>query len=120
MSPQLQQDITLVIPIILGIAIPPLFNLIKRVAGWVGEQPATVQRLLVLLVAAVLNYLAQLFGVTAPTSLGGVDATWLNTFLSAGLAYGLHAANQLSTVKTTQQVVAETQGILPPTPKVKT
>lgn len=107
MSPQLQQTVTLLIPIVVGILTVPIMNGFKALSDYVCKLPPTAQRALVGLIAYLLNLVAGLLHITLPTSLGGFDSTAVGTLIAATLAYGLHAANQLVAIKAGQKTVVQ-------------
>lgn len=96
----LQQILTLAIPIIVGIVTVPIVNLFKQASTWLDKQPDVIKQLLVLLFAYGANLIAQKTGITLPTSIGGFDSASVGTLITTILAYILHLASSVSTVKT--------------------
>jgi|SRR5581483_3861473 len=114
MSPQVHQLLAMLIPLVVAIITVPLFNLLKRASAVVNGWPDPLKQLVVMVVAAAVNWLTVLIGMTPPVNPTGVDQTALGAMLSALLAYLLHLASQMSTVKATQASVAARVGAAPP------
>lgn len=100
MNPQLAQFIGLIGAAVIGIFVVPLFDWFKKtVIPFIDGLPAPIQQAIVLAVCYGINLLATLVGVTPVTSIGGVDSTYVQTLLSALLAFGLKAAQHVATIK---------------------
>lgn len=98
MSPQIQQLLALLIPVVVGIITVPLFNFIEKIAGVVDKLPDALKRIVVAIIAALLNVAWQALGINGPTSIAGLDPAAVGTVISSVLAYLLHLASQQSKV----------------------
>lgn len=105
MNPILLQFLTLLVPVIVGIATVPLMDLLKKLSTLVDGLPDAVKQLLVIVIAYLLNLVGHALGVTLPTSLGGFDSVTVGSLISAILAYVLKNAQQLSTIKATTNAI---------------
>jgi hypothetical protein len=100
MSPQLAQLLSLLAAAVIGIFVVPLFDWFKqKVIPFVDGLPAPIQQSIVLAVVYGLNWLATLVGVTPVTQIGGVDSTYVQTLLSAVVAFLLKNAQHVAAVK---------------------
>ena len=79
----------LVIPLT-GVVSFYVFGWVKNLASFVGDLPAMVQRLLVVVVAWVLGVLASLLNVTLPETLAALDISAIETAVASGFAMLLH------------------------------
>ena len=105
MSPQLQQMLALLIPVFVAVVTVPLFNLLKKGSDWVNGLPDPVKQMLVMLWAGLANMLIGVVpGLTLPSTLAGLNTTAVGTALTTILAWALHAASQISSVKATQAI----------------
>jgi len=79
-------------PVLVALLVVPLYQLLKkRVLPWLDSLPAPVQRLAVLLVAALLTWLGTMLNVVLPTDLAFFAEADVSALLSAALAWCLHA-----------------------------
>ena len=73
-----------------------LFGWVKNLASFVGDLPAMVQRLLVVVVAWVLGVLASVLNVALPETLAALDISAIETAVASGFAMLLHNVNKKS------------------------
>lgn len=96
MSPQLAATLGVVATALIALVTPWLFARFKDAVAWVDTLPVPLQRALVLILTYLLSVLTSLTGIQFPTTLPGVDPTVIQGILAALVAYGLHAATQVS------------------------
>lgn len=96
MNPTLLQFLTLLIPVIVGIAAVPIYDLIQEVITDLKKLPPSITQVLVLVFPLLANGIAQTTGVVLPTSLGGLNSAAVGTVISGLLAYLLKLAQNVT------------------------
>lgn len=84
-------------PVIIGIIVVPLFDIIKKTTKIVGNWPAFVQQIMVAAVSGLLTWLGTLLNVVLPADLSLFGQPELSALLSAALALGIHAGKKAKT-----------------------
>ena len=107
MSPQVQSFLALLIPIIVAVGTVPAFNAIKKASAWVNSLPDPAKQAVVMLWAGVANILVSVIpGLNLPPTLAGMNTAAVGTALTTVLAYLLHLASTVSSVKATQAIAS--------------
>ncbi len=83
----------LVIPVT-GVVSMYIFAGIKNVAAFIGDLPANVQRVLVVVQTWVLAWFASLLNVVLPDTLAAFDISSVETAVAAGFAMLIHNSNK--------------------------
>ena len=83
-------------PVIIGIAVRPAVDLIKKANKWIDAAPAYVKQGLAVALAALATFLTHLLGVPVPADLAQWDAEVIKILLAALIAIFLKQAKQLA------------------------
>lgn len=96
----LSKLIDLALPLIVGILVPSVVDLLKRANTWLDTAPGPVKQATAFVVSALAMYLAQLTGIAIPTDLGAWDGTIVNAVIATLLGVALKQQKQVNRLKT--------------------
>ena len=84
---------SLLIPVT-GVVSMYIFAGIKNVAAFIGDLPANVQRILVVVVTWTLGWLSSLLNVVLPDTLAAFDISSVETAVAAAFAMLIHSVTK--------------------------
>lgn len=84
---------SLLIPVT-GVVSMYLFTGIKHVASFIGDLPANVQRILVVVVTWTIGWLSSLLNVVLPDTLAAFDISSVETAVAAAFAMLIHSVTK--------------------------
>ena len=78
-------------PALVAVLVVPIFGELKKAVRWLGGLPSLVQRIAVLIVAALLTYLGAWLNVALPTDIHLFQSADVSAVLSALFSMLIHA-----------------------------
>lgn len=95
----LSKALDLVLPLIVGLVVPHIVDLLKRASAWLDTAPAQVKQVMAFVIAGGATALAQALGISVPTELAAWDAAFVQTALAGLLGIAMKQNKQLKKLK---------------------
>lgn len=95
----LDKLIDLLLPLLVGMVVPSLLDLLKRANKWLDAAPAAVKQTMAFVIAGGVTALAQALGLTLPTDLAQWDGPLVATVVAGLLGIARKQHTQLAKVK---------------------
>jgi hypothetical protein len=79
------------LPLLLGLAVVPAMQGLKKLSAWVEMQSPLIKRILVLALSAVATLLAKVTNLPVPDDILHMDGEMVTAILTALVAFATHA-----------------------------
>ena len=96
---EISKLLELVLPLLVGLIVPVVLDLLKRTMSWLDQSPTIVKQLAAFVIAGVATVLAQTLGIAVPSDLASWDTTAVQTFVAALLGIVIKQQKQVTKLK---------------------
>ena len=87
------------IPLLIGLVVPHVLDLLKRASAWLDGSPAQVKQVMAFVIAGLATALATALGITVPTDLAAWDGPLVQTILAGLLGIAMKQNKQITKLR---------------------
>ncbi len=98
----LNRALEMLLPLIIGLLVPPALDALKRAVAWIGKASPQVKQVLAFVMSGLITALAQVVGVGLPTDIAQWDAPVVQTVIGGLLAIALKQHRQVARLKSAE------------------